>query len=583
MPDKHIQKYLKKNSRRRRWLTVISGLAAGVILGTFLSLKLTGQAQNYTKTVLDCHEESGKVFHVHNDDCFDENGARACLLEELSPHEHDEACYTEVRVLICEKTEGEPDPDLLPESSEALADELPAETEDAAEAEPLEESNVSEEAEVSEEILASEESKASEEAEASDEADASEENRILEENREEGGTPDAEETSETGEAEPGAPQELNAAGEEQTAETGSDEEPDAEPEADEATAAEPEADEVIAAEETSAEETTAEEIPVHIHTDDCYEIQRVLVCETEERIPHTHDEACHGEEGSLICEKPEMDWHVHGAECLKEVELTPDEIVLLELEKGSEESETETEEASSETGSPKENPGETDPEEETEITEDAEESVPEERTAESYEDASREDTEETGPEEAAEKADETVLEEASENKDETASDESSDNADETAPDEAAESPEDVSDTEKPDEEPAEDPSEETVFEKNWEDEEIRILALFTNKAGIPEEAELIAERIGSQEFQPVYEDPERPYGKNLLCLKIGFFLEDEPVTIQDTVEYRILVKNKEGLVSGNAVTVLKQLADGTIEEVHKTELDQELSAAFKAE
>ena len=46
----------------------------------------------------------------------------------------------------------------------------------------------------------------------------------------------------------------------------------------------------------------------HHHTEDCYEVTQVLVCDNEE---HAHGDNCFDEEGNLICEKPE---HVHSVE-----------------------------------------------------------------------------------------------------------------------------------------------------------------------------------------------------------------------------------------------------------------------------
>ena len=75
---------------------------------------------------------------------------------------------------------------------------------------------------------------------------------------------------------------------------------------------------------------TSERVPGHIHTDECYEITRTLICDTEEIVLHTHTGACYeieydeetGEELSrtLICGQLEILEHVHTDECFVLVE-----------------------------------------------------------------------------------------------------------------------------------------------------------------------------------------------------------------------------------------------------------------------
>ena len=62
--------------------------------------------------------------------------------------------------------------------------------------------------------------------------------------------------------------------------------------------------------------------PGHTHTDECYEIQRVLTCSQEEIVLHTHTADCYDESGALICGKLEVYEHVHDASCFPAPEPT---------------------------------------------------------------------------------------------------------------------------------------------------------------------------------------------------------------------------------------------------------------------
>ena len=59
------------------------------------------------------------------------------------------------------------------------------------------------------------------------------------------------------------------------------------------------------------------ESPGHVHTDACYELSQVLVCETPEH-EHSVENGCYDEGGNLICELAE---HHHTVDdgCYKEV------------------------------------------------------------------------------------------------------------------------------------------------------------------------------------------------------------------------------------------------------------------------
>ena len=62
--------------------------------------------------------------------------------------------------------------------------------------------------------------------------------------------------------------------------------------------------------------------PGHTHTDECYEIQRVLTCSQEEIVLHTHAAECRDNSGALICGRLEVREHVHDESCFPAPEPT---------------------------------------------------------------------------------------------------------------------------------------------------------------------------------------------------------------------------------------------------------------------
>lgn len=123
-------RFLQKQTKRRRWTIMFLCMAAAVALGTFGFLKLYGEAMTHRVKILecgcevhehrpDCYDEDGEgnkalvcgmadyVIHTHNDDCYDQNGKLVCPLKEHKLHTHDKSCYKEERILICGMKEGE--------------------------------------------------------------------------------------------------------------------------------------------------------------------------------------------------------------------------------------------------------------------------------------------------------------------------------------------------------------------------------------------------------------------------------------------------------------------------------------------
>lgn len=80
----------------------------------------------------------------------------------------------------------------------------------------------------------------------------------------------------------------------------------------------------------------------HTHTEACYEKNKVLICGQLEL--HTHDENCLDENGALVCGLLELKEHTHQEECFETVELT-DEEVAAKLEKEKLENEFQEEDA----------------------------------------------------------------------------------------------------------------------------------------------------------------------------------------------------------------------------------------------
>ena len=80
----------------------------------------------------------------------------------------------------------------------------------------------------------------------------------------------------------------------------------------------------------------------HVHDEDCYELERRLVCGLEEHTRHSHTEDCYNEAGELICGRLELHEHFHGSACLHTVELSKEEVIRRGLAGESSEAEEES-------------------------------------------------------------------------------------------------------------------------------------------------------------------------------------------------------------------------------------------------
>lgn len=337
-PNSRVAKLLREKQNIRRKAAIFFGLALLVILGTAAVLLLHAQAMNHTRRMLECtytthqHTEecypdgdisaqpicglADAVVHVHNEDCYDGEGALVCPLEELEPHTHDENCLVERRELIC-GLDGIDEADLPADSSEATpasaAGTVHTHTEDCyAPGERV--------------LVCGQEEQ---EGHAHSDACYTEQPPVLSCGQEEG-----EAHTHTEDCYTGGGLALSCGQEERAGHVHSD-----------ACYADGEPVLVCGQEESapvgdSANEpaSAGEGEPPHIHTEDCYRVYTELGCGKLEL--HTHTDECYTtvepenpEEPPyqvLTCTIPQLEEHIHSEECFATVELTPEEVAALE-------------------------------------------------------------------------------------------------------------------------------------------------------------------------------------------------------------------------------------------------------------
>lgn len=95
---REIKKYTAVHRQKKKWLTVITGLACVVVFSTVYALILP--AITLENTVYCGREE-----HIHSGECYEK--ALACGLEESKGHVHSEECYDGNNVLVCKTEEAE--------------------------------------------------------------------------------------------------------------------------------------------------------------------------------------------------------------------------------------------------------------------------------------------------------------------------------------------------------------------------------------------------------------------------------------------------------------------------------------------
>lgn len=142
---KQAAEILRKRKESRRWQRVFLCLAVVAAAATVTILMTTGQALTREEKVLecqfevhehsqDCYDEEGNlvcgyadyVIHEHNDDCYDAEGKLVCELPETELHEHEESCYEEQEVLACaeaKKSQEDTKPETEKDSGESGSEE----------------------------------------------------------------------------------------------------------------------------------------------------------------------------------------------------------------------------------------------------------------------------------------------------------------------------------------------------------------------------------------------------------------------------------------------------------------------------
>lgn len=68
---------------------------------------------------------------------------------------------------------------------------------------------------------------------------------------------------------------------------------------------------------------TYESLGVHVHTQDCYNSENVLICGQADYLIHEHNDDCLDENGAIVCQLPEVSAHVHTEACYRVVETEP--------------------------------------------------------------------------------------------------------------------------------------------------------------------------------------------------------------------------------------------------------------------
>lgn len=68
---------------------------------------------------------------------------------------------------------------------------------------------------------------------------------------------------------------------------------------------------------------TYETLGVHVHTQDCYNSEDVLICGQADYLIHEHNDDCLDENGAIVCQLPEVSTHVHTDDCYRIVGTEP--------------------------------------------------------------------------------------------------------------------------------------------------------------------------------------------------------------------------------------------------------------------
>ncbi len=302
---------LKKQKKHRIYITAVSMACVLTIFGVVYGLTRPGRAFSSLEKTLDCHvmdevhqhtaecyDEDGNlicgiadfVAHEHDPEtCYDEEGNLVCTLPEIPVHIHDDSCYLDRLVLACGIEEGQ----VIDPSGKPVFD---------AYGNPVFEfENIPESI-----LLAFNGGSQNNEAAPAEEAPAPVEEAAPapEAPVEEPAAPVEEAPTE----EPAAPVEEPAA----PVEEAPTEEPAA-PAEEPAAPAEELITENVEMNQGAAPEDLYKGFTKHVHTSECYKVEKELTC----TIPgiHVHTQDCYDENGNLICGQLQLSVHVHNDDC----------------------------------------------------------------------------------------------------------------------------------------------------------------------------------------------------------------------------------------------------------------------------
>ncbi len=274
-------KFLREKKQNKRWMIMFLCSAVLVVLVTVAALRMYGQAMTHQVKTLECSAE----VHEHREECYDDEGNLICGYTDYLLHIHNDDCYDTNGELVCPLPETEPH-----EHTEECYQELEtlvcgveesaghqhdmacyAMTKDALTC-TLEEHTHGDDCYSQQQVLVCD-------VEESEEHAHTEECYALESGI------------------------LNCGMEEHTH------------------------DDNCYAWTEGLVCTVQEGEGGHAHTEECYGIDLVPACDEPEL--HTHEEACFDQEGNLICGRVQLEEHIHGEGCFKIMELTNEEIEIL--------------------------------------------------------------------------------------------------------------------------------------------------------------------------------------------------------------------------------------------------------------
>lgn len=275
----------------------------------------------------------------------------------------------------------------------------------------------------------------------------------------------------------------------------------------------------------------------HTHTDECYEWNETLTCGQEESEGHKHTAECYQEQRTLVCQKPEVEVHIHGDGCYERVLITPEGEEIVQ--------------------DPKDNAGIA----EKVLAGTANEEVPEgrievRRICGKLQVEEHTHTQESGCIEIHEVIDGTDLKPVEE------VDANADGTPEEGSQKSAQTPLDG---------PEASGSKQKGITKTFENKDFIVTATYSEKANIPDEAELLVEQVTAESDEKYFAEREAEYRKELgdetatmsAFFKIGFYVEGKEIEPEDAVSVTIQFMDENGLPEGIPIKVMHFMEEGT--------------------